>query len=119
MDSDVKTISQRKHTECLSSRPIKLLAVLRCQLKYTTTEHSINEKNVSSFAPSSSRVNPVTLSWINLLKMEYQLIGRFEQYLRKNFFKATATVLKLNPKQQLKEELCQESVDPVIKEACI
>lgn len=50
--------------------------------------------------------------------MEYQLTGLFEQYLRKSFFKATVLSLKLNPKQQL-EELCQESADPVIKEAHI
>lgn len=116
MDSDIKVISQRKHTECRSSSPIKLLAVLRCQLKYTTIEHNINETNGSNFVPSNSRISPVST---NLLKMKYQLIGWFEQYLRKSFFKATIMFLKLNPKQQIEEELCQESVDLVIKEACI
>lgn len=61
MDSDVKKISQGKHTECLSSRRIKLPAMLRHQLTYTTIEHHINETNGSNLAPSNDRVNPVTL----------------------------------------------------------
>jgi len=46
--------------------------------------------------PPNRRVNPVTLSFNHLLKMEYQLMSLFELYLRKIFFKTK--VLKLNPK---------------------